>query len=221
MSHLGVEHSSLLKRLAFWAGLPLTRSGGASREPISVTMMLAGVMDNGKIKRLQPRNPPCDHPFWFHEVTQPHQTSVVIHHGKASSGQVVSEQLDRHHYCQQFLVRGTVATLRVTKSFGSVGNYFFNNLPSILLLLLQHSSYPDVAGVGTENEVSPSGGIGQHGCGHQSCAHVPSERPPRMRRPTPSPLPVASGWSSGLPRLRSQGCSVSSRMLTLRRIACP
>ncbi len=133
--------------------------------------MFARAMDHGKIKRLQMRDPPRDHPFWLPEVTQPHQASVVSHHGKMLSSNVLWEQLNRHHNCQQF-VTGAVAMLRVAKSLGSIRNYFLSSMPSIFPLLPQHSSYPDIAGIGAENEVSLSGGTG-HGCRHQSCLESP------------------------------------------------
>ncbi len=85
---------------------------------------------------------------------------MVSYHCGVSSVQAVSEQLDRHYYCKQLLISGTVSALSVAEGLGGVRDYSFNNSSSFVLVLFQHSSYPDIAGICAESEMSFSDGIG-------------------------------------------------------------
>ncbi len=102
--------------------------------------------------------------FW-----KPRQAGMICHHGKMSSRQVIPEQFNRHHYSQQLFIGGAVTALHVAEGLRGIGYYSLNNLSSLLLVLFQHCSYPDITGIGAEGEVSFSGGVGQHGCRNQRC----------------------------------------------------
>ncbi len=50
--------------------------------------------------------------------------------------------------------------LHVAEGLGGIDYYSFDNLSSFILILFLHGSYPDIAAISAEGEISFSGEVG-------------------------------------------------------------
>ncbi len=76
-----------------------------------MALVFARPMHDLKIKRLEPSASLHDHTFWLLEVSEPSKAGMVGHHREVSPSQIMLEELNSSHHCEQFFVGSTVALL--------------------------------------------------------------------------------------------------------------
>ena len=111
-NHTGAIHTSTLA----------TRGRRNPRQAISVAMVSAGPMDNGKLKLLKGVQPSSHHPLSIFKPVKPDKRLVVCPNNESSAAQVRTKLYTHGNGRQHLSFGGAVSTLRRPESTTAVSN---------------------------------------------------------------------------------------------------